>query len=603
MGLKKNFVFLRGNTLFLIILLLSNAFTRVNIKDSKYFEEFEKFMIKYNKKYQSEEEIEKRFENFKESLNFIEVNKDKVYHKIGINKFSDISREELNKLYPPIDLSGLDSLKEKGNLFISKIKQKAINYPETLDFRKQGKVTNVKNQNPCNSCPLFSTIATIEAQYKNQKGVLESFSVQQLYDCMDYHVKCETLIVLMRVLQYYGNLKYLYKEEFYKYKFKDNKNNCKTFENAKKSGKKESIRLNSINFLYASDETGRLPVDTIKGLLNEVDGPIAVMINIALIDGYIGDIIKTNPEICSQGAAPNHMVVIVGYGVDTEGAIYWIVKNSYGEDWGESGYFRVLAGENLCSIESMALLPDISTLNFYDWCDMEGCVECPSSDNCTECGMGYYLEGKTCKKCMDNCLECGGSNDCEQCDKWGGYFPGSNICYKCPAEYELCEGTLEFCKDNYYLDQNSNMNCVKSSITNCQYSVMNNNVEICQMCDDGYGLLTEDGNTLCNKCSISNCRTCLFDSNGKELCLKCNDGYSEPGLSEPLYSSCSKCQDGCNYCLYSESSYRDDDGICFDCPEKCKKCELIFNEGFDVICNSSYLFIGSILFISLCLLF
>ena len=248
MGLKaKNFF--RNKTFLLLLLLLSNGYSKENIKDSEYFEEFQKFIKKYNKHYQSEEELEKRFMNFKESLNFIEENKDKVSHKIGINKFSDISKEEWNRMHPPLDFSGLESFKEKGNLFVSKLKQKTKNIPESLDFRTLGKVTHVKDQNPCNSCPLFATIATLEAQYKNKKGVLESFSEQQLYDCMDYHTKCETLIILWRVFQYYGNLKYLYKEDFYKYKLRDNKNNCKSFEHAKKSGKKESIRLNSVNLL------------------------------------------------------------------------------------------------------------------------------------------------------------------------------------------------------------------------------------------------------------------------------------------------------------------------------------------------------------------
>ena len=597
-----NLISFRMNKLFLLFLLFSTYLARENMKDSKYFEEFQKFMIKYNKSYQSEEELEKRFGYFKESLSFIEENKDKVSHRIGINKFSDISHEEWNRMFPPLDLSGLESFKEKGRLFVSKMKQKMKDIPETLDYRDQGKVTKVKNQNPCNSCPIFASIATIEAQYKNIKGVLESFSEQQLYDCMDYHTKCENFIVLMRIFQYYGNLTYLYKEDFYKYKFKDNKNNCKSFEHAKASGKNEVVRLNSIDFLIYQDN--KIPVDTIKNILNEINGPLFVIIDAELISGYIGGIIKTSPEKCLSGSSPNHAVVIVGYGVDKDGDIYWIVKNSYGEDWGESGYFRVLAGENLCGIENMASFPDINSLNFYEWCDIDGCIECPSSGCCFKCGMGYYLEGNTCKKCMDNCLECTNNNDCQQCDKWGGYFPGTNICYKCPEEYELCEGTLEFCKDNYYLDTSSNYACKRSSISNCQYSSIINDKEICQMCDDGYGLLIKNEATKCQKCEISNCRTCNFDI-GEELCLKCNDGFSEPAFSIPPFKSCSKCKDGCNYCLDSESSYRDEDGICFDCPEECKKCQLIFKKGFDVKCikDSSEFLRISMAFISLYLLF
>ncbi|MBO6244244.1 MAG: hypothetical protein J6O41_06770 [Clostridia bacterium] len=587
MGLKVNFVLFRAKALLLLLVLFSSDFALENLKDSKDFEQFQKFMIKYNKNYESEEELEKRFGYFKESLKFIEENKDKVSHKIGINKYSDISEEEWHRMFPPFDLSGLESLTEKGRLFMSKIEQKEEQYPETLDFRTQDKVTHVKNQNPCNTCPIFATIATIEAQYKNKVGVLESFSEQQLFDCLDYHIKCENLIVLTRIQQYYGNLKYLYKEEFYKYKFKDNKKKCKSFEQAKNSGKNEAIRLNSVEFITGTSSSGSLSIDQIKGLLNEIQGPIAVIFDSALIRGYVGGIIKTNPEKCSSAGQQDHAVVIVGYGVDKDGSIYWIVKNSYGEDWGESGYFRVLAGENLCLIENLAIFPDIDSLDFYDWCSMEGCIKCSNSDSCSKCGMGYYLEGNTCKKCMDNCMECTNNEDCKQCDKWGGYFPGSNICYKCPEEYELCEGTLEFCKDNYYHDPNSDPSCVRSKYNNCQFSIKTDSGEICQMCDDGYGLFFNNGNNECKKCMISNCRTCTFDEDGVEECQKCIDGYSEPSFADPPYSSCSKCKDGCNYCLKKESSYQDEDGICFDCPEGCKKCELIFKDTFESICTES----------------
>lgn len=63
------------------------------------------------------------------------------------------------------------------------------------------------------------------------------------------------------------------------------------------------------------------------------------------------------PPNCASGI--NHMVTIVGYGADSRNTSYWLVRNHWGTSWGDSGYFKIIMGRNMCCIEGFEYFPVI----------------------------------------------------------------------------------------------------------------------------------------------------------------------------------------------------------------------------------------------------
>jgi cathepsin X len=77
-------------------------------------------------------------------------------------------------------------------------------------------------------------------------------------------------------------------------------------------------------------------------------GPVATTINANPLRDYEGGILDDE----TASTQTNHIVSITGFGKDEEtGKDYWIIRNSWGEYWGEMGFARIAAGKNMMGIE------------------------------------------------------------------------------------------------------------------------------------------------------------------------------------------------------------------------------------------------------------
>ena len=77
-------------------------------------------------------------------------------------------------------------------------------------------------------------------------------------------------------------------------------------------------------------------------------GPLAIALNADPLQTYVSGILDLSSSQCPSSGI-NHAVTLVGYGTASS-KDYWLVKNSWGESWGESGYFRIRRGNGTCGI-------------------------------------------------------------------------------------------------------------------------------------------------------------------------------------------------------------------------------------------------------------
>lgn len=215
-------------------------------------------------------------------------------------------------------------------------------------------ISPIRNQGSCGSCYAFASMALQEAKYRIQSNNSQKpvFSTQDIVECSKYSQGCEggfPYLVAGKYAEDYG----LVEDHCNTYKGVDG--TCKTNTTCK--------RHYGTNYKYVGGFYGGCNEPLMKlALVN--NGPLAVSFQVYEdFMSYSGGIYVHSKLHDKEnfGFNPweitNHVVLVVGYG-KSNGVDYWKVKNSWGTEWGEEGYFRIRRGTDECSIESIAVEVD-----------------------------------------------------------------------------------------------------------------------------------------------------------------------------------------------------------------------------------------------------
>ncbi|WJZ83254.1 hypothetical protein VitviT2T_002952 [Vitis vinifera] len=304
---------------------------------------FSIFKRRFGKSYASQEEHDYRFKVFKANLRRARRHQQldpSATH--GVTQFSDLTPAEFRGTYLGLRPLKLPHDAQKAPILPTN------DLPEDFDWRDHGAVTAVKNQGSCGSCWSFSTTGALEGANFLATGNLVSLSEQQLVEC-DHECDPEEMGscdsgcnggLMNTAFEYTLKAGGLMKEEDYPYTGTD-RGSCK-FDKTK-------IAASVSNFSVISLDEDQIAANLVK------NGPLAVAINAVFMQTYVGGV--SCPYICSKRL--DHGVLLVGYGsagyapIRMKDKPYWIIKNSWGENWGENGFYKICRGRNVCGVDSM----------------------------------------------------------------------------------------------------------------------------------------------------------------------------------------------------------------------------------------------------------
>jgi len=296
-------------------------------------EDFFQFLKLYNKNY-SPDELPIRYQNFKASKHEIrrlneEARESGLNTKFGITKFADLSKEEFKS-----KMMGYKKISDTQPIVATQHLNAPL--PSSFDWRTKGAVTPIKNQGQCGSCWAFSTTEGVESAWFLAKHQLVQLSPQQIVSCDTSDDGCDG-----------GDL-----PTAFQYVVQNGMETNAVYPYTSGGGDSGTCDYNSQDvvvhisgFKYATT-TGN---ETQMQVAMIPNGPLSVCVDAETWQYYQGGVITHG---C--GDSLDHCVQIVGWNSYQGTTPYWIVRNSWGTDWGLKGYLWVERNKDECGISDEA---------------------------------------------------------------------------------------------------------------------------------------------------------------------------------------------------------------------------------------------------------
>ena len=257
---------------------------------------------------------------------------------LGHNKFSDWKAEEMNKML------GEKENPESSNAYCKAPPSSNASVPASVNWVEAGMTTPIKDQGACGSCWTFATTETIESANAIFGSGLVSLSEQQLVDCVTTDNGCGGGMTYDAYTYLMDHNSYL--ESDYAYTATDG--TC-----SYSKSKASDVTLSSYVCVQPQTPAGMKVAVAQQPIAISIDAGSTVFHN------YTGGVLDS--ESC--GISTNHAVGIVGYGTDeASGLEYWLVRNSWGADWGVDGFIKIAIteGDGICAINHRPLYPIVA---------------------------------------------------------------------------------------------------------------------------------------------------------------------------------------------------------------------------------------------------